>query len=547
MQIENMTDQEVLEYMKDRSASNTVVKGLASIGYEHFYKAHNITIRCPHCLSPYKTKNGTNDNGVIRYKCKVCGKGFSITSNTIFEGLNYSVAEMVNAVKDVLNEGHTITNLAAKTKRENININSAWLLEHKIVHILAKMGFTRLSGTIQMDEKYFRETQKGCKPVSFLEPGTPRDARIGGEASTCGIYGPEFINVLCAVDEHGHYWAKCVCLGPLYKSDLMKINDFHGVDYICTDALKVYSDWCKEKNYKHYIEPSTYRKERSARGYVAPSREHILSQQQYELNDRISRQLYAEHRYPYVEDGHHYTYDEFKEAKKAQHWTINAVNSFHKSIENFISSAERGVSSKYLPDYIGAITFIENYKHEKGISKFNTVEAEEVLAKMLKHTIINKDVPSRKEIMEMNISHLRHPNKGTYKFAEKMVNKVREIYVEPEKKNNDDDSQEEVSQTANFEGDSDIAQYIFNKRKFFAQLGTKRINELCKLYHIYNRGDHKAQKVEKLSALPNAEDILLNEIITQKYLSVDRMRKVFAELPEKRKRGRPKKDKTTTP
>ena len=32
MQIENMTDQEVLEYMKDRSANNTVVKGLASIG-----------------------------------------------------------------------------------------------------------------------------------------------------------------------------------------------------------------------------------------------------------------------------------------------------------------------------------------------------------------------------------------------------------------------------------------------------------------------------------------------------------------------------------
>ena len=163
---------------------------------------------------------------------------------------------------------------------------------------------------------------------------------------------------------------------------------------------------------------------------------------------------------------------------------------------------------------------------------------------MLKHTIINKDVPSRKEIMEMNISHLRHPNKGTYKFAEKMVNKVREIYVEPEKKNNDDDSQEEVSQTANFEGDSDIAQYIFNKRKFFAQLGTKRINELCKLYHIYNRGDHKAQKVEKLSALPNAEDILLNEIITHKYLSVDRMRQVFAALPEKRKRDRPRKSGT---
>lgn len=78
---------------------------------------------------------------------------------------------------------------------------------------------------------------------------------------------------------------------------------------------------------------------------------------------------------------------------------------------------------------------------------------------------------------------------------------------------------------------------------FSAHLATQA-NELCKLYHIYNRGDHKAQKVEKLSALPNAEDILLNEIITHKYLSVDRMRQVFAALPEKRKRDRPRKSGT---
>ncbi len=74
--------------------------------------------------------------------------------------------------------------------------------------------------------------------------------------------------------------------------------------------------------------------------------------------------------------------------------------------------------------------------------------------------------PERNEIMEMSISHLRRPNKGTYKFAEKMVNKVRNIYVEPAGKSSEDDSQEKVSQTTNFEGDSDIAQYIFNKRKF---------------------------------------------------------------------------------
>lgn len=52
-------------------------------------------------------------------------------------------------------------------------------------------------------------------------------------------------------------------------NELESINNYIGdVSYICTDMFSVYSDWCDKNGYTHYVEPSTYRAERKARGYI---------------------------------------------------------------------------------------------------------------------------------------------------------------------------------------------------------------------------------------------------------------------------------------
>ena len=68
-----------------------------------------------------------------------------------------------------------------------------------------------------------------------------------------------------------------------------------------------------------------------------------------------------------------------------------------------------------------------------------------------------------------------------------------------------------------------------------------RLNELAKLYGVYDRKETKADRIRRLSDLPEADDIIFNEIAIERYGSVEDMKNAFNKLPEKRKRGRPKK------
>lgn len=72
-------------------------------------------------------------------------------------------------------------------------------------------------------------------------------------------------------------------------------------------------------------------------------------------------------------------------------------------------------------------------------------------------------------------------------------------------------------------------------------IGTTRLNELAKLYGVYDRKETKADRIRRLSDLPEADDIIFNEIAIERYGSVEDMKNAFNKLPEKRKRGRPKK------
>ena len=62
-----------------------------------------------------------------------------------------------------------------------------------------------------------------------------------------------------------------------------------------------------------------------------------------------------------------------------------------------------------------------------------------------------------------------------------------------------------------------------------------------RLYGVYNRKEIKADRIRRLSDLPEADDIIFNEIAIARYGSVKGMKNAFNKLSEKSKRGRPKK------
>ena len=399
MNIDNMSVQEIIDYIKKkdkRSASS-----INSTDIETIFAQHSIMIRCPACDSNEIIKNGKYNSGATQYQCKKCHKKFSVKTNTLFEFNDFTWDEMVKAVHCVITQqsiGYTAVNI----RKNKINKSKAWLLYMKILYLLSKMPKPELNGVIQIDEKYFREDQKGNHElVSFLDTTKTRKARRHNYRSECGIFGPEFVNVLCAVDSSGHYYAKCVCLGPMTEIELLDLESrIKEVSYICTDNLELYRDWTMKHCWKHYVEPSTFRKERKARGYIDTDNIYqSLSEAEYKKDRQINERLYKEKLYPHIENNDKkISYDEFIALRYKFGLNINAVNRFHAQLEEWIITKKKGVASKYLPIYVEAFAYLLNYKKDKGITSFSLKDAEAILLDICHTTLKQKSIPTKKDI-----------------------------------------------------------------------------------------------------------------------------------------------------
>lgn len=529
--IDKMTSQEIIEYLKTKNSR--LAKIATVIDFQKAFKQNGIPARCPYCGSSNFIKSGKSTNGNQRYKCKLCGKRFLLTVNTIFEGFDLTWDEMVKLVYFVITK-QSIEFISQNVCKTPINKQTSWLLVMKVLYILSSMPKPKLKGMIQIDEKYFRENQKGNqKLISFLDSTNSRYARRHNYRSECGIFGPEFVNVLCAVDSFGHYYAKCVCLGPLSFNELSDLeNQIESVSYICTDNLELYRLWTKKHHWNHYIEPSTFRKERKARGYIDTDNIYkTLTEADYKRDRKINEQLYKEKLYPHIENtDKKINYDEFIALRYKFGLTLNGVNNFHAQLEKDIVKSKTGVASDHLPIYVGAYTFLANYKKEYHITSFTVNDAADLLVKICKFTLSNKKVPTRTDIDNLNILDLPKPSKKIINASRQKIRKARQIVV----------CQTTSADKSAYEGDS-TSQFIFNKRKFFLSLGVVRLNELIKQYGLYEKGLTKRQKVEKMCKLPNADDIIFYEIYLHKYGSVEEFTKSIKTSPPKRKRGRPKK------
>lgn len=207
------------------------------------------------------------------------------------------------------------------------------------------------------------------------------------------------------------------------------------------------------------------------------------------------------------------------------------MNRFHAQLEELIIKKKKGISSKYLPIYIEAFTYLLNYKKDNGITSFSLKDAETILLDICRITLKEKFVPAKKDIDALSIDNLPRPSKKIINQSRQKMLKARNIIVYHHKSDDDKSA---------YEGTED-AQFIFNKRKFFNSLGTTRINELIKQNGLYEKGLHKREKVEKLCALPIAENIIFYEIYLHRYGTPEEFQKAIQAIPKKRKRGRPKK------
>lgn len=100
----------------------------------NFMINNNIAIKCPSCSGRAFVRGGYNRNGTVRLICKMCNYGFLSTVNTVFEGTNSSLDEIITTIYDM---AMPIINDSQKPIYHGHRSNSKkWMMNHKILQIV---------------------------------------------------------------------------------------------------------------------------------------------------------------------------------------------------------------------------------------------------------------------------------------------------------------------------------------------------------------------------------------------------------------------------
>ncbi len=186
---------------------------------------------------------------------------------------------------------------------------------HKILNALKLDEINALTGIIEMDETYILESQKGNKNITHRKP-----RKRGGKSQYRGISN-EQICILVARDRNKNTISKVSSRGRILKPKVEQIvGKYLSKDnVICTDKWRAYKAYFKEKGIEHYrIKPEDS-------GHVIKGIYHIQN-----------------------------------------------VNSYHSRLKGWLDRF-KGVSTKYLDNYLEWFKFLDSISHNAGSMGIKTM------------------------------------------------------------------------------------------------------------------------------------------------------------------------------
>ncbi len=345
---------------------------------------------CPHCHSDNIVKRGRTN--FQRYLCKDCNTSFSSVSNTFLENTKFTWKAWVRIVEMTIND-YSISKMVNVLEKDfgyvGIEDITLHLARHKILYAISLIPQPVLTGIIQIDETFFRESQKAAKKLINYIPSVAeyRKPRYGTQPSLLGIMGSEFANVPVAVDSTGHVVAKVACMGKLSISIFTDLFHDH-IDnpaYICTDANPIYKRYCKLFGIPHYIRPSNYLDIIKEAGYDQPLYpDEELNEAISKENYKILEKLYANNLIDRIANKGYMTYKEFHQLKKTYGLNLGAVNKKHSELKKLLYTKRTNVATKYLDRYVNLYVFLHNWYIDNGKYPSSTADAEEILIYILK-------------------------------------------------------------------------------------------------------------------------------------------------------------------
>lgn len=244
---------------------------------------------CRRCGSEKVVRNGVQ-NGLQRFLCRSCGKTFNATTGTPLSRLRDK--ERFEAYAQCMRKGYTVRQAAAEV---GLTLDRAFRWRHRFLSEVVTHQPKGVTGILEVDETYFRESQKGARKLT--RPARKR----GGKASGRGRKSKDWIPVLVGRARGQAHTADRV-LGRLTGAEV-------------TDALK---------------------------DAVTPG-DTIVCTDGHSAFLHLQRTLGVQTKY-FVSSYHGPVLD------KVYH--VQSANNYHERLKTWIQRKLRGVATKYLPNYL---------------------------------------------------------------------------------------------------------------------------------------------------------------------------------------------------
>ena len=498
---------EILKMLKVYSNTNGVdisaIKNeMITTDLQNRLLANGINSCCPVCNSSNIVKNGSR-NGIKHFKCKDCNKQFTLFTNTILEKTKYHWDIWVKVVEMVLNNipmEHIQKTLITDYGLDSLDYKTVFLWKHKILNAIANLPMPKLSGIIQVDETFFREGQKGSRHLESTIKGETRKARYGRRPSKYGVMGNEFANVVCMTDLNGYTVSKVIGLGKLTVETFTDLFDeyIESPSYMCSDGNNVYKEYCNVKNIPLYIKPSNYVHTIQNADYITPDwSDPETAKKTEENNNLILYKLYYEELIDYIYNREDLSFKEFQAIKFANSLSLARVNQFHSELKRYIEYNTKGVSTKYLADYVGFYTYIRNWKVSNGHYPSSHKDAENILIDILKGK-------TTYTITDLKNACISLPTVSD-KYMAMLKAKTKEM--------------RKITKNPYFKYDEEDNVVSFENRTFLEDLPACKLNKLCTKYHISKKWA-KYSKVSALLKQPNIHEDILQLIQENRHYNI---------------------------
>lgn len=255
---------------------------------------------CPHCGATHVVRYGTY-HGKQRYLCRNCNSTFGDLTNTPLSRTKFP--DKWEPFIECMLYGYSLRKSADIV---GVSYVSLFYWRHKLLSALTESANLPFTGIVEMDETYFRYSEKGKKKLN-------RKSRKRGGGARPGITTDQ-VSVLVARDRVKNTFSKVSGRGRITVATVDKfIGNLLSVDNImCTDG------W---KPFKKYVR---------ARGLKA------------------------------------YGFADFRVFKGIYH--IQNVNNYHSRLKKWMDRFN-GVASKYLDNYVAWFKFLDAkaFEHTMGI------------------------------------------------------------------------------------------------------------------------------------------------------------------------------------